>query len=105
MRAVEFGFAISADDQDALVAQLAQQVAQQPERAAIGPVQIVGVEQQRLPSRDVGKDLRDCIEKQQPFFVRGKLWAFGKWTETRFNLRREFGDLRCSIAEEFTQLV
>ena len=48
MCAIELGFAVSADDQHAFVAQLAQQVAQQPERAAIGPVQVVSVEEQRL---------------------------------------------------------
>ncbi len=51
--AIEFSFAIRAEDEHALVTQLSQQVAQQPEGAAIGPVQVVSVEEQRLTSCDV----------------------------------------------------
>ena len=63
MGAIEFCLSIRADDQYALIAELAQQVAHEPERAAIGPVQIVCVEEQRLSFRDVREDLGDGVEE------------------------------------------
>src|SRR5215211_1255482 len=55
--AIELGFAIGAEDEYTLVAQLSQQMAQEPQRAAIGPMQVVSVEEQRLFSCNVGEDL------------------------------------------------
>src|SRR5688500_1677275 len=105
MGAIEFRFSISADDEYAFVSQPAQQVAQQPEGATIGPVQIVGVEQQRLAARDIGEDLGDGVEEQQTFFVRRELRLLREWTKTRFDLGSEFGKLRCAVAECFAELV
>ena len=69
MCAIELRFAISADDQHAFVTQLTEKMAQQPERAAIGPVQVVCVEEQRLALCDCREDLHDGVEEEQAFFV------------------------------------
>src|ERR1043165_3404463 len=105
MRAVEFGFAIRADDQHAFGAQLTQQVTEQPERAAIRPVQVVGVKQQRLAAGDVGEYLDHVVEKQQALFVRRQCLALGKRAETSFDFRRELCDLNRRVAEQLAQIV
>src|SRR5689334_14508577 len=100
MCAVEFGFTISAEDEHTLVAQLTQQMAQEPERAAIRPVQIVSIEEQRLASRDIGKHLYDGVEEKQAFFVRCEFLTFGEWAESRFDVGCEFRDLHRRVAED-----
>src|ERR1043166_970360 len=95
----------SSVSQHARVTQLSQQVAQQPERAVIGPVQIVSVEQQRLPLRDVREHFRYGVEEQQPFFVWRELWVFGKRTKTLNEFGRELRELRRCVAEQFVQFV
>src|ERR1043165_566350 len=79
-------------------------MAQQPKRAAISPVQIVRIKEQRLPPRDVGKHLHDSIEEEQTFFVCGQLLTFGKRTESRFDLGSELRDLSGSFAENLAQV-
>ena len=105
MGAIEFGFPVGADDQHAFISQPAQQVAQEPEGAAIGPVQIVCVEQQRLAASDVREDLGDGVEEQKTFFVRRELRLLREWTKTRFDLRCEFGQLWCTVAECFAEVL
>src|SRR6185369_7754045 len=79
-------------------------MAQQPERATIGPVQVVGIKEQRLPARDVGKHLHDSIEEEQALFVCGQLLALRKRAESRVDLGSKFRDLSRGLAENLTQV-
>src|SRR5262245_3285355 len=97
--AIELRLAIGADDQCTFFAQLSQQMSEEPERAVIGPVQVVNIEEQSLFTGEMSKYLRDSVEEKQPFLVRLQRRTFRKGTETGFNLRRELRNLRGFLAE------
>src|SRR5688572_8656069 len=105
MRAIEFRLSIRADEQHPLIAQLTEQMTQKPERATIRPVQVVCVQQKRLSSGDVGKHVRDGVEKEQTLFMRRQLRTVWKWTQACFDLGSQFGNLRCHVSEYLAQLI
>src|ERR1041384_783583 len=79
-------------------------MAEQPECSAIGPVQVVRIEEQRLPPCDVGKHLHDSVEEEQTFFMCGELLPFRKRAEARFDLGSELRDLSGSFTENLAQV-
>src|SRR5262249_21634873 len=76
--AIELRIAIGADDERAPFAQLSQQMSEEPERAAVGPVQVVRVKEQSLFTGEILKHLRDGVEEKQPFLMRLQLGCSGK---------------------------
>src|SRR6266481_5515658 len=103
MRTIELGFTVGAYNKHTFIAEVPQQVTKQPERAPIRPVQIIGIEDQRLAASDRSEHLRDGVEKQKPLFVWRQLMEFRKRTETRFDFGGEFCDLGRRVAERPTQ--
>src|ERR1044072_6701367 len=80
MGTIQLSLAITPDDQHTLFAHLAQQMAEQPQSAAVGPVKIVGIEKQSAFACKGCKDFGDGVEEKQAFFVRGELSVRGKRT-------------------------
>ena len=105
MCTIELRFTISANDEHALVAQLAEQAAQQPQRAPICPVQVVSIEEQRSLAGDIRKHLPHCVEEKQALFMSAERLTFGKRAEPGFEFGSEFCDLNRIVAEDITQLV
>src|SRR5882762_4220292 len=66
---------------------------EQPKSAAVGPMQVVSVEEQSLLASQVRKDLSNGIEEKQPLFVWRQLRVQGKRTESGFDFRSKLGDL------------
>ena len=64
VRGPHLGVAVGADDQQRRVARRAGDVAQQVQRAAVGPVQVVEHERERRPRRDLVEQRRDRLEQQ-----------------------------------------
>src|SRR5262249_9505890 len=62
--AIELCVAISADDQRASFAQAPQQVSEEPEGAAVGPVQVIRVKEQSPIAGETLKHLRDGVEEK-----------------------------------------
>src|SRR5262249_36167087 len=97
--AIELRIAIGADDDSASLAQVSQQVSEEPERAAVGPVQVVRVKEQSPFTGERLKHLRNGVEEKQPFLMRLQLGMFRKGAETGFDLGRKLCNLRGRLAE------
>src|SRR2546429_1157926 len=76
---------------------------EQPKSAAVGPMQVVGVEEQSFFAGQVRKDLCSGIEEKQPLFVWRQLWVLGKRTESGFDLGSKLGDLPGRITQGGSQ--
>src|SRR5882724_3811173 len=76
---------------------------EQPKSAAVGPMQVVGVEEQSFFASQVRKGLRNGIEEKQPLFVWRQLRVLGKRTESGFDLRSKLGDLPGCITQRGSQ--
>src|SRR6266550_3715112 len=74
-------------------------MAQQPERTAIGPVQIVRIKQQALWTGEIHKNSNDRIEKEQALFMWRQFHALGKRTKPSLNFGSKFRDLLRGIAK------
>src|SRR5688500_5555912 len=105
MRAIEFCFPVSANDQNASVAQLTQQVTEQPKRSAVGPVEIVSVEQQSLASGQISKHARHGVEEKQALFLRRQFMTLWYRPQTLFDFRSQLVDLRTGIAVSHWQII
>ena len=70
MIAAQLDLAIGRNHQPARIAQVAEQVVQQRERAVIGPVQIVDEQQQAVLGGERAEETRHLIEQAQPLLVR-----------------------------------
>ena len=70
MSAIEFGFAVGANNEDPLFAQLSQQMSQEPECASVSPMQIICVEEEALFTCEICKYLCDGVEEKQSLLVR-----------------------------------
>ena len=70
MRAIELQLAIGAEDQDTIVAQVAQQVVEERERSLIGPVEIVDEDQQPVMRGERLQEACDVVEEPQSLLAR-----------------------------------
>jgi hypothetical protein len=105
MRAVELHLAVRGGEQHALVAQAAQQVAHQPQRARIGPVQVVDVEQNPACPGRIAQHVRDRVHEQELFLVGRQRRVFGEGAEPRRDLRRQLRQARSAVAQRRAQAV
>src|ERR1700687_5576754 len=78
-------------------------MAQQPERAAVGPVQIVRIKQQALWTGEIHKNLNNRVEKEEALFMWRQFHTLGEWTKPSLNLGGEFSDLLRGIAKFHSQ--
>src|ERR1044072_4814232 len=77
---------------------------EQPERAAVSPVQIVYIKEQALTPRETREQVCHCVKKQQALFMRRQLVTRRERADARFNFRSQLRDLRRSVAEQLFQL-
>src|SRR6267142_6486315 len=76
---------------------------EQPKSAAVGPMQVVSVEEQSFLASQVRKDLCNGIEEKQTLFVWRQLGLLGKRTESGFDLGSKFGYLPGRITQGGSQ--
>src|SRR5262245_18279325 len=103
VRAIQFCIAIGAEDEHSFLAQLSEQMSKEPDCTAVGPMQVVRIEEQTLFAREMREHLRDSIEEKQPLLMRRQLRMFHEGAETGLNLGRKLRRLLGRITEQGAQ--
>ena len=81
--AVELGLAVGGGDEDAFLPEVPQEMAQEPEGAAVGPVEVVDVEEQAALGRQLTQDLRNSVEEEETLFPRRQRQPLRERAEAR----------------------
>ena len=98
MRAIELALAVCGHQQHGGIGETPEQVAEQPQCGAVGPVQVVDVEQQAATPGKRTEERGHGVEKQEPLLVCGQIDVRRRRTDAVEKLRRELGDLPDAVA-------
>ena len=99
MGAIELDLTIRSEQQDAVAAQMAQQIMQKRKRALIGPVQVVDEHQQPALRGERAQQARGAVEHPQALLARRKRRVGRERAQLDLDLGCEFGDLGRGRAE------
>jgi hypothetical protein len=103
MGPVEVDVAVGADHEQAQVADVARQVAQQQQRWLVGPVQVVEQEYQRLRAGRVAQEPGHALEQAHALGVALELHRLGKVGEALAHLGDEVRELGGAVAQLLAQ--